>query len=241
MAQSRKAKQGSNLNTFYRVLGVVALIGVVAIGWLVVRARTGGGAALEPVAVEGAEDPQALVEKAKGVPVGQENAPVKMLVFSDFQCPACQTFALQIEPVLVNEFVKPGTLQIVYYDFPLGGAHQYAFLAARAARCARDQNKYWDYLKILFARQYEWSIESDPPIGNFLSYGDEIGLNRDQLEQCIRSDQHQEVVSANRTLGEQLGVNATPTLFINGRKLPGNSFADLPGLRKHINEAAGTT
>ncbi|MGQ0814755.1 MAG: DsbA family protein [Gemmatimonadota bacterium] len=237
MAQTRKAKPASKLKNFYWLLGGLGVLGVAAIAWAVMRQ---GSAALEPVVVEGADDPQALVEKAKGVPIGKDDAPVKLLVFSDFQCPYCGTFALQIEPALVTEFVTPGKLQIVYYDFPLGGAHKYSFLASRAARCAGDQNKFWEYHNILFARQPDWSFDENPPIGKLLDLGAEVGVDRDLLESCVRSDKHQDVVSANRLLGDRLLVNATPTLFLNGRKVPSDMGLEIAGLRNLINSAAGT-
>jgi protein-disulfide isomerase len=239
VAQNRKAKPASSLKNFYRALAVLAVVGVAALAWIVVKGRT-GKAALEPIPVAGADDPQALVAMAKGVPVGKDDAPVKLLVFSDYQCPYCGSFALQVEPQLVTEFVNTGKLQLVYYDFPLGGNHRYSFLAARAARCAGDQNKFWEYHNMLFSRQNDWSFAQNPPVNMLLDFGDEVGLDRGQLSQCVKSDRHQDLVSANRTLGERLMVNSTPTLFINGRKVPAEMGLDVPALRNLINSAAGT-
>jgi protein-disulfide isomerase len=239
VAQNRKAAPATGLKKFYWVLGLLAIVGVAAIAWVVVNGRT-GAAAMEPVAVEGAQDPQALVAKAQGVAVGPENAPVKMLVFSDFQCPYCGTFALQVAPVLKNEFVTNGKLQIVYYDFPLGGSHRFSFLASRAARCAGEQNRFWEYHDMLFARQADWAFEESPPVGKLLEIGKEVGLTGKEFEKCVKSDKYQDVVSANRTLGERLQVNATPTLFMNGRKVPSEVGLDVKALRDLINSSAGT-
>lgn len=239
MAQNRKQQPANGLKKFYRMLGILALVGVVAIAIIVVRGRS-AGAALEPVEIEGADDPQALVAKAEGVAVGPENAPAKLLVFSDFQCPYCGTFALQIEPQLVQEFVNNGTLQIVYYDFPLGGSHRFSFLASRAARCAGDQNKFWEYHNTLFARQQDWSFAPDAPVREMVKMGEEIGLDKGAFEQCVKSDKYQDVVSANRALGERLMVNATPTLFLNGRKVPGEAGLDMKALRELVTNAAGS-
>lgn len=239
MAQNRKAQPASGLKNFYWILGVLGVVGIAAIAWIVINGRP-GAAAMEPVAVEGAQDPEALVAAAQGVAVGPDDAPVKMLVFSDFQCPYCGSFALQVEPVLVDEFVNTGKLQFVYYDFPLGGSHRFSFLASRAARCAGDQDKFWEYHNILFARQADWSFEPNPPVGTFVELGEEIGITDNEFEKCIKSDKYQDVVSANRTLGERLMVNATPTIFVNGRRVPANMGLDVPGLRNLINTAAGS-
>lgn len=239
MAQNRKAKPVKAAKKFYWVLGLVAIAGIVALAMIVVRGRT-GAAAMEPVAVEGVLDPQGLVERAQGVSVGPDDAPVKMLVFSDFQCPYCGTFALQVEPVLKQEFVAPGKLQIVYYDFPLGGSHRFSFLASRAARCAGDQDKFWEFHDILFARQSDWSFDANPPVNKFIDLGREVGITGNDFEKCVKSDKYQDVVSANRALGERLQVNATPTLFMNGRKVPSEMGLDVSALRDLINTSAAT-
>lgn len=238
MAQKKNAGQASNLKKFYGVLGAVAVVGVVAILWIVFESRT-GSAAMEPVEVAGADDPQALVEKAQGVSLGENTAPVKMLVFSDYQCPYCATFALQLEPLLIEEFVKTGKLQFVYYDFPLGGGHRYSFLVSRAVRCAGDQNKFWDYQNMVFAKQSEWAYDESVPMGKLLDYGKEVGLNGGQFAQCVKSEKYADIVSANRLLGEQLLVNATPTIFVNGRKVPAEAGLDIKYYRDLINSAAG--
>jgi protein-disulfide isomerase len=234
VAQKNRARQGSNLKPFYWVLGVLAIAGIAVIAWLVVRTQT-QRAAVEPVEVAAARDPQALVALARGVGIGSDDAPVKMLVFSDFQCPACAHFASQMEPLITSEFVQPGSLQFVYYDFPLGGNHRYSFLASRAARCAGDQNKFWEYHNLLFGKQSDWSPESKPPVGKLIGYGNELGLDRTVFEPCVRSDRYQDIVSANRLLGEQLGVNATPTVFVNAKRITAEVAMDIKALRQLIN------
>lgn len=238
MAKTRNAKQSSNLRGFYWILGVLAVMGLAAIVWVVARGQSAKAAA-EPVAVQGADDPQALVAKAKGVAAGKDNAPVKMLVFSDFQCPFCGQFASQVEPLLISEFVNTGKLQLVYYDFPLGGAHKYSFLASRAARCAADQGKFWEYHNVVFGRQSDWSFDESMPLKKFLAYGKDVGVDETKFKKCVRSDRYQDLVSANRALGERLGVNSTPTLFLNGKRVPPDLGLDIKGLRDLINREAG--
>lgn len=241
MAQSARkptAKKKSGTQPFYYVLGGLAAIGVLAIAFTVIRSR-GGGAALEPVPVEGLNNQQ-LVEKAQGIKLGPDNAPVKMLVFSDFMCPYCGTFAAQIEPQLKTEFITPGKLQLVFYDFPLGGSHVHSFLAARAARCAGDQNKFWEYHDMLFGRLQDWGMQQAPPVGDLVEYSETLGLDRGQFEDCVKSDKYQDVVSASRQLGDALGVNSTPTLIVNGKRVRGEIGLDMPALRELLNAEAGT-
>lgn len=237
MAKPKNVKKKSGTQPFYGILAVVALVGIAAIAWVVMRDKK-SAAADAPVVVEGADDPQALVAKATGIIKGSDNAPAKMLVFSDFQCPACAAFSTNIEPLLADD-INSGKLQYVYYDFPLGGAHKYAFLAGRAGRCAADQNKFWEYHDVLFGKQSDWAFAADNPVKEFVEYGSLAGLNQAEFETCVKSDKHQEVVSANHMLGERLGVNSTPTVFINGKRVPSSDVQDIKVIREMINSSAG--
>lgn len=227
MAQMQRKAQaggsGSGLRAFYIALGVVALAGV---GWIA-YSMTGGGD--DPVIAgtipTGLEDPQSLLAAARGIELGEANAPVRVLVFSDFTCPACQRFYQAVEPQLKSELVANGSVRFVYHDFPLdmqaAGApgHRYGFFAARAARCAADQNKFWEFHDVLFARQQEWSFERTPPVETFGEYAAAVGMDTDAFMTCVNSDAHADVVSANRLLGDNLGVGGTPTVYVDGRVL----------------------
>ena len=239
MAQPKKARKSSGIQPFYYVLAGVAALGIIAIALTVVRGRA-RGAAIEPVPLEGLTNEQ-LISRAQGVRLGPDNAPVKMLVFSDFMCPYCGTFAAQVEPQLKKEFIEPGKLQLVFYDFPLGGSHVHSFLAARAARCAGDQNRFWEYHDLLFGRLSEWSTSATPPVGQLVNYASDVGIDRGQLENCIKSDKYQDVVSAGYLLGTQLGVNSTPTIILNGKRVPARIALDLGDLRDLINAELGVS
>ena len=240
MAQPRRApqKKKSGLQPFYYVLGGLALLGVVAIAWTALRNR-GGGAALEPVPLEGLNN-QEVIARAQGVKLGNDNAPAKLLVFSDFMCPYCGSFAQQIEPQLKSTYIDTGKLQMVFYDFPLGGAHVHSFLAARAARCAGDQNKFWEYHNTLFGRLNEWGTAASPPVDRFEDYAGEVGIDKGAFGTCLKSDKYQDVVSASRLLGDQLGVNATPTLILNGKRVRGEIGLDWNALSELINLEVGS-
>jgi protein-disulfide isomerase len=240
VAQTRKAahKKKTGLQPFYYVVGGIALLGVIAIAVTALRSR-GGGAALEPVPLEGLNN-QDVITRAQGIKLGPDNAPAKMLVFSDFMCPYCGQFASQIEPQLKAEYIDKGRLQLVFYDFPLGGSHIHSFLAARAARCAGDQNKFWEYHDLLFGRLSDWGTSATPPVNQLIDYSNQVGINRDEFGQCLKSDKYQDVVSASRKLGDQLGVNATPTLILNGKRVRGEIGLDMSALRELLNAEIGT-
>ncbi|MGE0158351.1 MAG: DsbA family protein [Gemmatimonadales bacterium] len=199
------------MKRLYIVLGVVAAVGIGAVGYSV--STGGGGAAMAPIAVEGLDDLDRLVELAQGVTKGDENAPITIIEFGDFQCPACQQFATQYKPQVELAYVESGKAKFVFYDWPIITAHPNAFLAARASRCAADQDRYWEYHDNLFRNQVRWT-PSTSAADVFVGYAGDLGLDEDAFESCLNSDEHADVVTANLELGNQLGVGGTPTILI---------------------------
>lgn len=230
MAQSKRkgtpAKGGGGNGAFYAVLGVIAIGGIIAIAY----ALTGrpGEAATQPVDLQVA-DARALYEQATPIKLGEDAAPVKVVEFADFQCPGCREFSLQVRPRIMP-YIESGLAQLIFYDFPLGGSHVHSFLASRAARCAAEQpapggggeNAYWAMHDKLFQEQSTWSGERSVTDA-FVTYAQEIGLDADAFESCLRSDKYADVVTANRMVGDQLGVNSTPTVLVNNRRIGGQS------------------
>lgn len=231
----KKTQTGSNLKPFYIVLGVVALLGAAAIGYGALRRPS---AAVAPVDLSSL-DARALYDKAKGVRLGDPNAPVQVLVFSDYMCPACAFFSTRSTPLLKQEFIDDGRVQLIYYDFPLGGSHVHSFVASRAARCAEDQDRFWEYHDLLLARQQDWSYSREAPLGKFMGYARELGLDESRFGGCLRSDEHAELVTANVVLGQQLGVNATPTVYVNQRRLGEREWGDYNAVRAAVQAAGG--
>lgn len=217
MAAQKRTNTGSSMRGFYIVLAVVAVGGLVALGSAVLGG--GGGAATKFVELEGVEDARRLYEMAEPVVLGDPSAPVKIVEFGDYQCPGCAAFATRVKPALKAWYLDTGKAQFIYYDYPLTEIHPHAVLAARAARCAGDQDRFWDYHDVLYARQSSWAFSRTAPTALFAEYAAELGLDRGAFDACVNSDEHVNVVTANRRLGEQLGVNATPTLIIDNRRV----------------------
>jgi protein-disulfide isomerase len=175
-----------------------------------------GDAATQLIEVPGLDDPQRLMELAQGVPSGSADAPVTILEFADYSCPHCRTFQQQVKPRIEMTYVQDGRAQLVFHDFVLGG-FPHSFLAARAARCAGDQQKYWQYHDVLFLNQATWSTRAAAPVAALVSYAEQIGADASVFESCLRSDQHAEVVSANRKLAEQLNLPSTSSVLVGVR------------------------
>jgi protein-disulfide isomerase len=155
--------------------------------------------------------PRVNVASAGHPTSGGSSAPVTIIEFSDFQCPFCRA----AEGALKQVREKYGEqLKLVYMDFPLG-FHPHAMDAARAARCAADQDKFWQFHDALFLDQKKL----DPD--NLQQTAAKVGLDHNKFNACFSSDKHDAGIRADMAQGNSLGVTGTPTFFINGRELVG--------------------
>jgi protein-disulfide isomerase len=231
VAKSSKssAKSGPNRNAL--LLGGTTVLLVAA--YLLLSGR-GAEGATEPVEIS---TEMSELQKAVGVKLGPDGAPVTLVEFADFQCPACANFSMFVHPLIKERLIDKNIVQLVRYDFPIVSGHPHAFLAARAARCAQDQGRFWEFHDVVYADQRTWSISRDPS-KLFVEYAGRVGLNEGQFRSCVNSDMHAEEVTRNLRLGESLGVGGTPTMMINGEKL---NPADYNELEARIFEAAGMT
>jgi protein-disulfide isomerase len=218
--QRRQAREegGSDMKKFYLLFGAVAAIGVGVVGYNV-GSGVFGSAVSTPVEVEGLDDLDVLAEMARGVTKGDEQSEVTVVEFGDYQCPACGVWQQQVKPLVEQSLVETGKAKFVFYDFPLTSVHPNAFLAARAARCAEDQGKFWEYHDELFRQQVRWSAEPSPA-GSFEDYAGNVGIDRGDFASCLNSDRHAALVSANMQLGNVMGVGSTPTILVNVRGQP---------------------
>jgi protein-disulfide isomerase len=144
--------------------------------------------------------------------LGRASAPVTLIEFSDFQCPFCQRVAPTLKRVRETYGDK---VRIIWKDFPLTQIHPQAFKAGEAAHCAGDQGKYWEYHDRLFANQQQ--LQPD----DLKKHAAEIGLNAAAFGTCLDSSKYGERVRNGVAEGTRLGVNSTPTIYVNGRVLSG--------------------
>ncbi len=144
--------------------------------------------------------------------LGRASAPVTLIEFSDFQCPFCQRVAPTIKKIRDTYGDK---VRIVWKDFPLTQIHPQAFKAGEAAHCAGDQGKYWEYHDRLFANQGQLQPEE------LKQHAAALGLDAAAFNACLDSSKYGERVRDGVAQGTRLGVNSTPTIYINGRVLSG--------------------
>ena len=178
--------------------------------------------------VPGAEPPHTL---------GPANAPVKIEEFGDFECPPCGLF----HPILKQMHEEFGDkLHITFRENPLAN-HQHAIPAASAAEAAGMQGKFWEMHALIFENQNTWKTQFDVrPI--FEGYAKQIGIDVERFKRDVLSDAVEQRIYLDGKRARSMGVNSTPTVFLNGREVP---FQSLPAetLRVLIDNelrAAGT-
>ncbi len=150
---------------------------------------------------------------------GDPNAPVVIVEYSDYQCPYCQRHFAQVWPEL-QTYIDDGTVLYVFKDFPLTSIHPQAPKAAEAARCAGDQDAYWEMHDQLFRSQEQWSGQATAAT-MFKQFAGQLGLDQAVFDQCLDSGQHAAAVEANLQQGAGFGVRGTPGFFVNRVPLPG--------------------
>ncbi len=198
------------MKNFYLIILAVAVIG----GGVLFFAIRGGTPAVEPVEL-GELDNAELIELAQPAHVfGDPDAPMTIMEFADYQCNGCMRFAVMVKPEVDAAYISTGKAKLVFHDFPLMNLHAHAFLAARAARCAGDQERYAGYHDLVFATQNEWST-MESATGHFKDLAEQLDLDTRTFNDCLDSDRHADVVTANMRLGQAFGVDATPTLFVH--------------------------
>ena len=142
---------------------------------------------------------------------GPAAAPVTIFEWSDYECPFCQR-AQDVLQRLQGEF--PDTVRFVFKDFPLR-SHPNALPAALAARCAGAQGRYWEYHDLLFVGQPDLARD------HLVGYARRLGLDASAFTECLDSGRYRDAVLTEQREGREAGVRATPTFFINQRKIEG--------------------
>ncbi len=160
-------------------------------------------------------------------------------VFSDFQCPACARFAESVEPLIVNSYVADGRVRFIYRQYPFLDdrvSRKESDQAANASMCAADQGRFWDYHDTLFAN---WSGENQGAYANkrLVAMAEALNLDMGAFNSCFDDNQFEADINADLALGEQYGVNATPSIFVNGVRV---ESPDPTSIQQAIEQALAT-
>lgn len=143
---------------------------------------------------------------------GPKDAPVTIVEFSDFQCPFCSRIVGTLKEVVG---LYPKQVRLAFRDFPIAGLHPKAQKAAEAARCAGEQGKFWEYHDLLFGSQAQATS------ADFKRFAEQLKLDANSFVTCLDSGKHAAAVASDVQEGTRLGIDGTPTFFINGRRVVG--------------------
>jgi protein-disulfide isomerase len=200
--KSHHQKSNASNSVFFFAIPLALLIGL-GIGYLI-----WGGT--EPQVVD--ESQESAVRYDVSVDddpyLGPEDAPVTIIMFSDYQCGYCQKWYFEVFKLLMNNY--PGKIRFVYRDFPLSTIHASATMTAEAANCAGDQEKYWAFFDAVFSGAENLSDQA------IQTYAASIELDMETFNQCLSSHKYKSEVEADFEYAAELGVQSTPTFFVNG-------------------------
>ena len=211
---------------FYSVLVVLAFAVGILVGY-VAWGRGSTATAAVPAQAAAAQQPSGQVAEAptaqpqftrydiptEGYPsLGPDDAPITIVEFSDFQCPFCRRFHDETYQALLDAY--PNQIRFVYRNLPLTSIHPAAMPTAIASLCANDQGAYWDFHEKLFS-----SETLDEP--TFIQYAADLNLNVDEFTACLSSGKHDDFIQKDMDFSLNLGVQSTPTFFVNGLAIVG--------------------
>lgn len=196
-------------------------VGLLLVGGLIVMNRpTEGG---EVLAAQGVPAPAAMVH---GRSVGDPGAPVTLDLWSDFQCPVCERFANEIEPLLRSTYIADGTVRLVYHDYAFIG--QESVDAAAAARAAESMGgSFWTFHDLLFANQGARENGGAFARSRLADIAVAAGLERAAFLAALDDPEYASQVLAETATGTSLGIAQTPTLMLDGAAYPGIPQWDL--------------
>ncbi len=226
--RARGRAGAANPKSFVALVLVLILAGAGGLAYLTGRRRAPAATIVDP------NLPPAV---AKGYTMGRPDAPVQILEFADFECPACGNYSVVTEPNVRKRIIEPGLARVTYYDFPLP-QHKNTMTASEAAACANDQGKFWEMHDRLFQGQTDWNTEAtSDPVSVMQGYAKAIGLDVDKWRACVDSRTHEREILANKAEGERRQVNQTPTFVIGNRMVPGSLTDDQ--IKAYVDSARG--
>lgn len=159
--------------------------------------------------------------------IGNPDAPITIIEFSDFQCPFCARFYTQTLPLIYEEYIEPGKVKLVFRDYPIQSIHPNAVPAAVASECANEQGKFKEMHDMLFEKQNEWSKQKTADaLSLFSQYATKIQLEQEVFDSCLTSGKYIEEISKDLEDGRDYGVTGTPGFFVGNDQI---GYVELKG------------
>jgi len=176
-----------------------------------------------PSATSTAQAPNAKLPdiSARDVILGDANAPVSLIEYGDYQCPFCGQVFKEVEPQLRDEYIKTGKVRMVFRNFQFLGPE--STNAGAAAECAKDQEKFWLYHDALYIAETKDAKENNGSLNRalFVKLAGSVGLDVPTFTTCLDSNKYVAQIGTEQTDATAIGVNSTPTTYINGQAIEG--------------------
>ena len=157
-----------------------------------------------------------LIENGSPI-LGNPNAPITILEWGDYQCTFCYKFHQNTLDTINEDFIKTGKVKLVFKDFPLNGPD--SLIAAQAAYCAEDQEKYWEYHNELYKN---WAGEKTGWVTreSLDRFATTVNLDLSEFNACLDEEKYQDKVNALHEFGKEIGIDATPSFLVfNDQKI----------------------
>lgn len=165
---------------------------------------------------------------------GNKDSKTVLIEYGDFQCPGCGGLHPKLKPVVEE---NKDNIAFIFRNFPLSSIHPNALAAASAAEAAGLQDKFWEMHDLLFENQNEWSeAKLDERTTIFEKYAEELELDITKFKEDIESKEIAQKIKRDQALGKKAGVESTPTLILNGKKLNQSQFSTEAALRKALKD-----
>jgi protein-disulfide isomerase len=224
----KSARKRSPNAVFYIALALLAAAGLAVLAYL---ATSGGNRQVVTL------DPNLPPVQSEGYVLGSPTAPIEVLEFADFECPACAQFATLHEPDVRKRLVETGQIRLRYLDFPLVEiGHRNSPTASLAAACANEQGKFWEMHDAIFATQDRWATQATGnPRGVIDPLAQRLGLDMARYDQCMDSQKYLANIQAHRRAAERYRISSTPSFVIGGRVHPGSLTYD--EFKRRVDEA----
>jgi protein-disulfide isomerase len=160
-------------------------------------------------------------ETSQDVILGDPKAPVTIIEYGDYQCVYCISFFENTEPLIRENYIKTGKVKMVFRGFQFLGAE--SDLAGQAAECSKEQNKFWAYHDAIYQAEFKDGRENNGNMNRdfFLGLAKDTGLDVGKFTSCYDSNKYAAAVKQATQDAGALGVNSTPTFFVNGQIISG--------------------
>ncbi len=195
------------------IVGAFIVAISVIVGAFIIKSPGSSG-----VPSQGSDKKVIVAARADAPVIGNKNAPVTMYEFGDFQCPFCQSFVKNTLPSIIQKYVDTGKVKIVFRHFPLS-FHVNAQISAEAAECASRQGKFEAYHNMLYTKGTGDGTGLD--MASLKSYAVQLGLNTTVFNSCVDNHEARDVVASDLAEGKKVGVDGTPSFYINGIQVVG--------------------